>query len=65
MANYKKMYAILCGAIDEVLDDLNRIPFALPSAAKLQKALLDAEDEYVKAENPTVLGFPEGESSPE
>lgn len=24
--NYKKMYAILCGAVDDVIDDLNQIP---------------------------------------
>ena len=63
MANYKKMYAILCGVIDDVLDDLNKIPFALPSAAKLQKALLDAEEEYVKEEEPAVLVFPESKNS--
>lgn|GEM_PF-2641055 len=50
MANYKKMYAILCGAIDDVLDDLNRIRDAQKSAGKLQKALLDAEEMYVEAE---------------
>jgi len=50
LANYKKMYAILCGAIDDVLDDLNRIRDAQKSAGKLQKALLDAEEMYVEAE---------------
>lgn len=47
MADYEKMYALLCGAIDDVLDDLNRIPSAAASAEKLQKALLDAEEIYV------------------
>ena len=47
MADYEKMYALLCGAIDDVLDDLNRISPA--SAAKLQKALLEAEELYVSS----------------
>ena len=51
MADYKKMYALLCGAIDDVLDDLNRIPLAASSTAKLQKALLDAEDMYIEEES--------------
>lgn len=54
MADYKKMYAILCGAIDDVLDDLNKIPPARPSADKLQKALLDAEEMYVSSEETIV-----------
>ena len=49
MADYEKMYALLCGAIDDVLDDLNRIPPAAASAAKLQKALLKAEEMYVSS----------------
>ena len=49
MADYEKMYALLCGAIDDILDDLNRIPPAAASAAKLQKALDDAEEMYVTA----------------
>lgn len=49
MADYKKMYAILCGAIDDVLDDLNRIPPAAPSAEALQAALLRAEAIYLEA----------------
>ena len=51
MADYEKMYALLCGAIDDVLDNLNRIPSAAASAARLQKALLDAEEMYVASED--------------
>lgn len=29
MPDYKKMYAILCGAIDDVIDPLEEIPLAL------------------------------------
>ena len=28
MADYQKMYAVLCGAIDDVLDGLRTIPLA-------------------------------------
>ena len=51
MADYEKMYALLCGAIDDVLDDLSCIPSAAASAAELQKALLAAEEMYVTAED--------------
>ena len=46
MADYKKMYYILCKAIDDVIDPLNRIPHARPYAEQLQKALLEAEEIY-------------------
>ena len=42
MPNYQKMYAILCGAIDDVIDPLEKIPLAVPSAKKLRAALGDA-----------------------
>ena len=47
MADYQKMYAVLCMAIDGVLDDLESIPLAQPYAQKLYSALLMAEDIYV------------------
>ncbi len=47
MADYKKMYAVLCGAIDQVIEPLEQIPLAWPSAQVLRKALLRAEDIYV------------------
>ena len=40
MADYKKMYAVLCGAIDQVIEPLEQIPLAWPSAQALRKALL-------------------------
>ena len=46
-ADYKKMYAVLCGAIDQVIEPLEQIPLAWPSAQVLRKALLRAEDIYV------------------
>ena len=40
MADYRKMYYVLCKAIDDVIDPLDRIPLAKPYAEQLQKALL-------------------------
>lgn len=48
MANYEKMYAILCGAIDDVIQPLESIPLAHPSVEKLKAALLEAEDIYIE-----------------
>ena len=47
MADYRKMYAILCKAIDDVIDPLSRIPLAAPCSELLQKALLEAEEVYI------------------
>ena len=47
MADYRKMYYVLCKAIDEVIDPLDRIPLARPYAGQLQKALLEAEEIYI------------------
>lgn len=47
MADYQKMYAVLCGAIDDVLDGLRTIPLAQPYARQLYSALLYAEDIYI------------------
>lgn len=43
MADYQKMYAVLCGAIDNALDDLQTIPLAYPCARRLHDALMAAE----------------------
>ena len=47
MADYKKMYYVLCKAIDDVIDPLEGIPLARSYAQKLQKALLEAEEIYI------------------
>ena len=52
MANYQKMYALLCCAIDGVLDPLNKIPAAKLYADVLQTALLEAEEIYVRDDAP-------------
>lgn len=49
MTDYAKLYARLCGAIDEVLDELGTIPEARHAREKLQVAILDAEAQYLNA----------------
>ena len=47
MADYQKLYALLCGVIDDVIDPLERILLALPYAKKLRRALVQAEELYI------------------
>ena len=47
MADYRKMYHVLCRAIDDVIDPLERIPFTTPYTKQLKKALLEAEEIYI------------------
>ena len=47
MTDYRKMYYVLCKAIDDVIDPLDRIPLAKLYAEQLQKALLEAEEIYI------------------
>ncbi|MBQ6431207.1 MAG: hypothetical protein IJJ99_04965 [Oscillospiraceae bacterium] len=47
MADYRKMYMILCAAIDDVIDPLERIPLAHFEVEKLRAALLSAEEVYI------------------
>ena len=51
MADYQKMYALLCSCIDDVIDGLEEIPLALPYTNILKKALLDAEELYIQTDN--------------
>ena len=48
MADYKRMYAVLCTAIDREIDALREIPLALASANRLENALLEAEEIYIE-----------------
>ncbi len=50
MTDYAKLYARLCGVIDEVLDELGTIPEAQHAWGKLQAAILDAEAQYLDTE---------------
>ena len=52
MQNFEKMYAILCGTIDDVddvIEPLEHIPRARPFAHALTAALLEAEELYLSA----------------
>ena len=42
MPDYAKMYAVLCGAIDDVITPLEQIPLATPAAKHLRRALEEA-----------------------
>lgn len=59
MADYQKMYAILCCAVDDVIEPLERIPLAHDAVRTLRQALLDAEDVYVSQPDAVQLVFPE------
>lgn len=48
MPDYKKMYAVLCGAIDKALETLDKIPMAAQISKSLQVALLEAEEIYIE-----------------
>ena len=47
MPDYKKMYAVLCGAIDDAIEPLEKIPEAAQTAKLLQAALFEAEEIYI------------------
>lgn len=47
MPDYKKMYAVLCKAIDDAIDPLEQNPSANQIAKSLQDALLEAEEIYI------------------
>ena len=47
MADYRKMYHVLCKAVDDVIDPLERIPLAVPYVQQLKKALSEAEEIYI------------------
>lgn len=49
MQDFEKMYAILCGAIDDVIEPLEHIPRARPYAHARTAALLEAEERYLSA----------------
>ena len=50
MADYKRMYAILCAATSEALDLLPELPENGAGRELLQKALLEAEEIYIADE---------------
>lgn len=64
MADYQKMYAVLCGAIDEVIPVLECIPPALPCAHALCTAPEQAEALYIEADEVPLRLLPR-EDAPE
>ena len=51
MPNYKKMYALVCGAVSDALDLLPETEENQPGRERLQTALLQAEELYISTEN--------------
>lgn len=58
MADYRKMYAILCGAVDDVIEPLEKIPLAHDAVQTLRRAMLEAEEVYVSRPDAVQLVFP-------
>ena len=48
MADYKKMYAILCGAVDDAISALEPYPWSRTTMRALQIAMLRAEEDYIE-----------------
>ena len=48
MADYKKMYAILCGAVDDAISALEPYPWSRTTMRALQNAKLQAEEVYIE-----------------
>ena len=47
MADYRRMYAVLCKAIDDAIEPLEALPPARQIAETLRSALLEAEEIYI------------------
>ena len=52
MVDYQILYALLCGAVDDVIDAWEQIPVAMPYASVLRRALEDAEELYIETADP-------------
>lgn len=48
VADYQKMYATVCAAASEAVDELENIPLAMQCRDRLKAALLKAEDIYIE-----------------
>ena len=48
MADYKKMYCLLCRVIDDVIGPLEKLPMTEKYAERLKQALEDAEEIYIE-----------------
>lgn len=49
--NYPKMYALLCGAVSDAIDELQNVPGAEMVAQRLENALRQAEECYIGEED--------------
>ena len=49
MPDYKRMYALLCGAMDDAIELLEKRPETEEISNRLRDALLGAEDMYIDA----------------
>ena len=52
MADYQKMYALLCGAMDDEIAHLEQITLAITYESVLRRALEDAEELYIETADP-------------
>ena len=48
MPDYERMYALLCGAVDDAIDSLEKVPAAEHISQSLQAALLETEEIYIR-----------------
>lgn len=62
MADNQKMYAVLCGAIDEVIPVLECVPQVLPCVRALCTALEQAEALYIEADDTPLRLLPPKEA---
>ncbi len=51
MADYQRMYHVLCRAVDAVIAPLEQIPAASAQAKALREALLEAEEIYLRTDD--------------
>ena len=62
MADYQRMYYVLCRAVDAVVDPLDQIPAAASQAAALREALLEAEEIYLRTNDSRTITIERNES---
>ena len=55
MPNYKRMYALLCGAMSDAVDEMADIPDAAVARRMLVRAMQQAEELYLDAPEPEAI----------
>lgn len=48
MADYQRMYTIMCAAVDDVIEPLEQLGLAAAQVRRLRDALLQAEEVYIQ-----------------